>query len=288
MKIYLLKVRDVCQPNRQKFVYPKSNIDFGIEQDFHLYLLESNFLVNDPNEADWHYLPVYWTRWHLNHDYGKRGITELNHLVNEAIIDDRKTFTVCQYDDGTLINLRNTKLFLASRKSDFGVDVPLLCKSHKKPFFNQVKCFKASFVGRLETHPIRMQMSKELSDRSDVKIINGQLSSRGFVKMVLKSYLALSPRGYGGSSFRFFEAMQLGVVPLLIGDIDTRPFKNFLPWDEVSIYIKDPDELNGVLNNITNEELLQMGVNASHMYENHLKYQKWCHYVIKELNENVL
>ncbi len=288
MKIYILNVGDVCRPNSQTFVYPQSNIDYGIEQDFHIFLQRSNLVVNNPDEADWHYLPVYWTRWHLNHEYGKTGIAELAHLVIESIIDDRKTFTICQYDDGTLINLGKTKLFLASRKGDCGVDVPLLCKSHKKPFFKQVKCFKASFVGRLETHPVRIQMNNALSHRSDVKIINGQLGSREFVKLVLKSYLALSPRGYGGSSFRFFEAMQLGVVPILIGDIDTRPFKNFLPWDDVSIYVKDPNELNRIIDQISNKDLLQMGLCASRMYEDHLTYQKWCRYLLKELEENIL
>jgi hypothetical protein len=288
MKIYLLKVKNACQPKNQLFVYPKSNVDFGIEQDFHLFLKRSNLLVNDPNEADWHYLPVYWTRWHLNHNYGTTGLTELDHLVNEAIIDDSKTFTVCQYDDGPMIHLGGAKLFLASRKNLNGFDVPLLCKPHKKPFFKQVKSFKASFVGRLETHIIRSQMNDVLSSRLDVNIINGDLSTREYIKIILKSYLALSPRGYGGSSFRFFEAMQLGVAPILIGDIDTRPFKNYLKWDEVSIYIKNPNELNAVLDHKSNEELLQMGVSASKMYKNHLTYQKWCKYLIKELNDNIL
>jgi hypothetical protein len=288
MKIYILKVNYACQPNNQKFVYPKSNIDFGIEQDFHLFLKNSNLLVNDPNEADWHYLPVYWTRWHLNHDFGKIGLSELDHLVNEVMIDDSKTFTVCQYDDGPMIHLGSTKLFLASRKGHTGFDIPLLCKSHKKPFFKQVKSFKASFVGNFDTHVIRTQMNDVLSHRLDVKIINGHLSTRKYIKMLLKSYIALSPRGYGGSSFRFFEAMQLGVAPILIGDIDTRPFKKNLNWNQVSIYVKNPNELNAVLDHIPNEELLQMGASASEMYKNHLTYQKWCQYVIKELNENVL
>jgi hypothetical protein len=286
MKIYILKVCEKCQPKSQIFVYPQGNNDFGVEQDFHLFLRNSNLLVDDPNDADWHYLPIYWTRWHLSHNYGKNGLTELNYLANLSIIDDKKTFTICQYDDGPLINLGNTKLFLASRNSNSGIDIPLLCKSHKKPFFRQTKCFKASFVGRLETNIIRKKMSDVLFQRSDVKIINEQLGTSEFVKLMLKSYVALSPRGYGGSSFRFFEAMQLGVVPLLIGDIDTRPFKNFLPWDEVSIYVKNPNELNSILDSKSNEDLLKMGLKASEVYHNYLTYERWCQFVIKELDHN--
>jgi hypothetical protein len=287
MKIYLLKVGDIFQPKSQIFVYPKSNIDFGIEQDFHNFLKKSNFLVNDPQKADWHYLPVYWTRWHLNHDYGRTGLLELIELVDKVIIDDKKTFTVCQYDDGPLVGLGETKLFLASRKSSEGFDVPLLSKLHRKPIFKPSKHFKASFVGRLSTHPIRTIMSSVLSDREDVIVLDEEFSSEKYVEFILKSYIALAPRGYGGSSFRFFEAMQLGIVPLLIGDIDTRPFKKFLPWDDVSIYVDNPDCLIDALNKWNIMDLKIRGTRASEFYKHHLGYGKWCKYVLIELMEGI-
>ena len=135
MKIYLLPIDERFRPKSQPFKYPRHNNDFGVEQDFLDYLLKNkeNILVDDPIIADWHYLPVFWTRWHLNHDYAKTGLDELQEEVSNVVFDWSKTFTVCQYDDGPVIDLKNTLQFLASRKSDKGIDIPLLCQNHKMP-----------------------------------------------------------------------------------------------------------------------------------------------------------
>lgn len=284
MKIYILDINKFVQPERQRFVYPSHNKDFGVEQDFLEFLNKNRaLLTTNPNEADWHYLPVFWTRWHLNHDYGKFGINDLQQIVNSAIINDERTFTICQYDDGPIVDIGKTVQFLASRKSERGKDIPLLCNQHLKNFFVSSKRYLASFSGRLSTHPIRSEMANVLRGRSDICILDGDFGSSVFTQMILKSHLALAPRGYGGSSFRFFEAMQLGVVPILIGDIDTRPFKRFLPWDDFSGYIDDASTLNIFLGKKSLDDLKTMGKLAENIYNCCLTYQKWCRFVIKEL-----
>lgn len=283
MKIYLLKVSPCAQPKKQCIVYPRHNEDFGVEQDFIEFLYNKNYLTLNPAEADWHYLPVFWTRWHLNHDYGKTGRNELQRIIDDAILDDARTFTICQYDDGPLVELGRTVQFLASRKTEYGKDVPLLCKQHRKPWFIPKKKYLASFIGRLDTHPVRVAMHSILQSRTNISIFDGNMGTARFVKQVLQSHLALAPRGYGGSSFRFFEAMQLGVTPILIGDIDTRPFKRHLPFNEASFYVQDEIELIGLLDRIPVHELKEMGERAAQLYRDHLTYQKWCPYVLKEL-----
>ena len=279
-----MKTPEVLRPKSQKFNYPKHNNDYGVEQDFYDFLqANQEYLTNSTIEADWHYLPVYWTRWHLNHHYGNSGLQELQGYVDEVILEDSKTFTICQYDDGPIIDLGKTVQFLSSRKTLNGIDIPLLCKNHSRPWFTQKKQYLASFVGRIKTHPIRLQMFKELKDLEGIFIQDGNMSTRKFIRLLLQSYLALAPRGYGGSSFRFFEAMQLGVPPILLGDLDTRPFKKFLPWDLVSKYVKSIPELMDFLNQKTKSEFLIMGEESAIFFVNNLTYQKWCPYVFKEL-----
>lgn len=288
MKIYILGIDKAVQPRHQGFAYPRHNRDYGVEQDFLEFLMtNSSLLTSSREDSDWHYLPVYWTRWHLNHNYGKEGVEELQRYVDNVVKDDARTFTVCQYDDGPLVNIGQTVQFLASRKTECGIDIPLLCNHHKMPFFKPKKKYRAAFVGRLSTHLLREEMAVALKDRTDVVIHNGDIGTRDFVKMVLQSSLALAPRGYGGSSFRLFEAMQLGVAPVLIGDLDTRPFERFLPWQDVSIFVNNIDELNVALDEKTEDELMEMGMRAAELYWNHLTYQKWCPYVLKELQEAV-
>jgi hypothetical protein len=122
-----------------------------------------------------------------------------------------------------------------------------------------------------------------LSGRPDVFIYDGVKSSRYFVRKTLASWIALAPRGYGGSSFRFFEAMQLGVVPLFVGDVDTRPFKHFIAWDSCSFYVSRAAEVLRILEKVSYKELETMGQRAQDVYLNSLAFGRWCDLVVKEL-----
>lgn len=284
MKIYLIPLADEFKPVRQNSVYPAHNLDYGVEQDFEVYLTNSPHLLTDnAEEADWHYLPIYWTRWLVNHDYGSKGIKQLQNYVDNTIQNSKKTFTICQYDDGPVVNLKHTKLFLSSRKSKRGIDIPLLSSAHREPWFNLPKKYLGSFVGRLSTHKVRQEMSDALFHNPHYYIKDGNLGTRPYVNLMKRSYVALSPRGYGGSSFRFYEAMQLGTVPMLIGNLDTRPFKSYIDWDSCSIYTSKPEGIEKIIGGYRPETLLEMGRNAKKIFNDQLAYGKWGNLVINEL-----
>lgn len=287
MKIYILPISSNLQPSQQGFLYPKHNSDFGVEQDFYQFLQDHpEYLAGESSSADWHYLPVYWTRWHLQHDYGRAGLDELQELINATLLDDTKTFTICQYDDGPIVNIGKTLQFLASRKTEVGIDIPLLCDRHKKMMVFY-KSYLASFAGRINTHPTRSEMQRTLSSITDIHISDKDLDTVDYVRLLSKSYIALAPRGYGGSSFRFYEAMQLGVVPALIGDIDTRPFKDFINWDQISFYAVKADDLIEKMKMHTKGELKRMGKKASDVYHHDLTYQQWPKWVLADLEKKV-
>jgi len=275
----ILTVDPEFQPGAMKTIYPPHNrSDYGIEQDFQ----GSLGLVR--LSSGWDYLPIYWTRYHLLHDNGKTGQKALQDHVNNKIVRPEKTFTVCQYDDGPLVNLGDAILFLGSRKGQHGIDVPLMSYPHKD-VSALPKCLRASFTGRLRTHPIRSEMQRVLGQRADVDIRDASLGEKPFVDQILQSYIALCPRGYGGSSFRFFEAMQLGTVPMLIGDIDTRPFKRFLDWNSMSLYAETPEEANSLLDHHLPTKLIEMGQRARDTWYNELSFGHWWKYVFRELED---
>jgi hypothetical protein len=285
MKIYVLPINEQFFPEHQPRNYPPHNKDYGVEQDFLLFLgKHAEITAQSSNSADWHYLPIYWTRWHLNHDYGKTGLAELQQEISRVILDDKKTFTICQYDDGPLVDLGLTTIFLASRKTSLGIDIPLLCSPHRKPFFKPSKKYLAFFIGHLPTHPVRQQVFDQVKERNDVYLYDGDKGTRFYVQKMLQSKIALCPRGYGGSSFRFFEAMQLGVVPFLIGEIDTRPLKNYIDWDEISFYLPSANGLNDMLDSLDETDTRQMGKQAAKIWRQELTYQRWCNFAIKELD----
>jgi hypothetical protein len=285
LKIYVLPVPDKLQPPTQPFKYPAHNADYGIEQDFFAYLKHYDYLTANPKEAHWHYLPVFWTRYKRNVRFGQGSLEELKKEVEKVILNDEKTFTICQHKDAPFMPLGKTKLFLASRTGDIGIDAPLISSAHPVPSKLPKKKYLASFIGRFRTHPYRKEMFKLFKKRDDILILRGNKGEQFFVKTLLESYLSLCPRGVGGSSFRLLESMQLGVVPVLLGDLDTRPFKKFIDWDQVSFYSPTPSGLIDILENPDKKTLLEMGKRAKKLWKDTLSYQQWCKFVLLELQE---
>ena len=285
MKIYILPVSPEFQPLPLPYIYPPHNKrDYGVEQDFTAYLARHPELVtNDPAVADWHYLGIYFTRWHLNHGNGKYGHEELRREVDRCALCPERTFAVCQHDDGPLEYPDSAVQFLASRRGSKGVDIPLMSDPHAMPIAKPEKRWLASFVGRLETQPMRREMARILGAHDFIDIRDGQWGIPYFVHQMLESYVALCPRGYGGSSFRFFEAMSLGVCPMLIGDIDNRPFKKWIDWEQASAYARTPEEAEGLLKSTAPSDWLERGERAYEIYNRDLAWGQWCRYVFKEL-----
>jgi hypothetical protein len=79
--------------------------------------------------------------------------------------------------------------------------------------------------------------------------------------------------------------MQLGVAPFLVGDLDTRPFKKYIDWESCSFYTNDPKNIIDILANTKKEDLIMMGEKSLEIYDTMLSYQKWCNFVIKELED---
>jgi hypothetical protein len=284
MKIYILPVKKEFQPPTISVIYPPHNKDFmDGEETFLDYLKDrEDILTINPDEADWYYLPIFWTHWLVNHNFGNTGLDLLQAEVNRVLIDDSKTFTIYEYAEQPKVELGETISFLGSRTSPDGLDIPLLCRPHSTPQFSSKK-YLASFVGNISTHPIRQKLKDKLQYKPRV-LIAGSGGSNYFTQIMVESYIALCPRGYGGASYRFYEAMQLGTIPFLIGDIDHRPFKKFLDWNRVSLYTNNITGVEVLLNSLNESTLLAKGMRAKRFYEEELANGNWCKYILKELD----
>lgn len=288
MKIHILPVDPLFQPETQDFVSPPHNEQWNISRDFLAWLeAQPRLLVARESRADWSYLPIFWNAFYINHGWGEELQEELQAQIYLQVSRNRPTFTICEYDIAQMqphLDLCNMVVFTASRREEgTGIDIPLLCTPHALPETLPEKRYLASFVGNLDTWGIRSGMVDELGERDDCYLEHEQRGTDFFVNLMLESYVALAPRGHGGQSFRFYEAMQLGTVPCYVSDLDCRPFKKWIDWDACSLWLPSPAGLRDLLTDIPRERLLAMGAEAARVYDEHLRYGRWCGYVIKEL-----
>ena len=125
-------------------------------------------------------------------------------------------------------------------------------ESHPGLAFVAPKKYLFSFTGR-ESHAVRREIFRRYQERADCFVRNtsefnlftheqeGKLRSQAFFVQVLEaSKFALCPRGAGAASIRLFEAMRLGVAPIIVADRwilpkgpDWKSFALFVPEKEV-------------------------------------------------------
>jgi len=296
MKIYRMPVKDKFHLDHQEFVWPPQNQvpngDRGVEQDFDEWILQDEMLVDDMSKADWMYVPIFWNRhFFANRDLGGNwggNVDELAEEVERILSYDMPTFTIAEADIRVMmpdIYWNDMVMFCASRRGNTGIDIPLLSEPHPFPSPLPEKKWLASFMGNLETDGIRMSMRDELTGMDECRVEHAGVPTDEFTKIMLESYIALAPRGQGAQSFRFYEAMQLGVVPFYISDMDARPFQNWIDWDICSFWMKDTLYLKNYLNMLDKirGKLIKMGEFSKITYDDFLSYGNWCKFVIRTL-----
>ena len=226
----------------------------------------------DAIQTDMVYLPVFWTNLQ-NHPGFATNKVKYQMLLDQVLSflpSDTKYFTIVQHDDGPQLTLPpQTVVFGACTGT---IPLPLIyedtsCKLLTAP--RMKKSILASFVGTKTTHPLRGEMVRHLDGKQGIQCQGADVwkvnvvdqDAARFVEWTLRSKFCLAPRGYGRSSFRFFEAMQLDTIPVYIwDDMEWLPYKDVLDYSAFSISIpqRDLPQLYDRLRSISEETYQRM------------------------------
>jgi hypothetical protein len=275
----MLRILDVPQ-----YLLPKMPIQYPphqkqnpmIEEKFLKYFSKNYGSI----KSDLIYIPIQWTAYHLLNNYGEN-LELLNGFISDVFekFSGEKFFTFVQYDGGTLVELNNCRIFACSGsfaskigKNSSYEPIPLYSDPHRV-WKQKKKSYKAVFMGRI-THDIRKKMLNSLSgiegfklqtiesnkiDKSDVRI---------FKNLISKSIFGLCPRGYGPTSFRLYETIQLGSIPIIISDDFWLPFKDQIKWSDLALLVS-PKNIDNIPSLV--DELIESG-----KYKLMIEYGKDC------------
>ena len=225
--------------------------------------------------SEWIYLPVFWTNLQNHPGFAtQKGKYQLllDRVIHTYPVGSR-FFTCVQHDDGPGLRLPVGTVVYGACSGD--ISLPLLYEDRSERLLSAPRRafgerdILASFVGTMGTHPVREAMRKALESCDRV-----YLHSRGtwspsvpeedagrFIEVTSRSRFCLAPRGYGRSSFRFFEAMLLDVVPVYVwDDVEWLPYKEEIAYNRfcVSVHVSELPGLYDRLAGIQEKEYEEM------------------------------
>ena len=250
-------------PNKD--IYPPFKRGLYLEE----YFRHFHHTHDDLNEKRT-YIPAMWTNFQIAPWFQERKHTM--QIVLDAWIQSNHNengyYTIVQHDDGPLLSLPSNCIVYGACTGN--VYIPLIYEDIDMKLENiprveyDNKSILCSFVGTF-THHVRRVVYETYKNNPNFifnvienwsPVVDSQKQDN-FITLTSQSKYALAPRGYGRSSFRFFEILKLGVVPIYIwDDLEWLPYKDEIDYSKmcVSINVNDTDKLEGILQSITPEQ----------------------------------
>lgn len=277
-------------------IYPPFKNGRYMEEYFYDYVMEHK----DKYESDRVYIPVYWTNIQIHSNFQKMK-DNYNILLKRAyslLPEDTKYFTIVQADLGVELALPKDTLVFGACFGD--IPLPLIYEDKTNRLLNtpriENKTHIASFVGTSTTHPIRSKMiSKLISNKNYLfyskfnweNYVMNNLADK-FIETTILSKFCLAPRGFGRSSFRFFEAMLLDCIPVYFwDDIEWLPYKDVLDYSKFSVSINDNDikKTAELLGSISDEKYQSM-LDVLRSVRHYFTLEGMSEYIINKIKSN--
>ena len=282
---------DALRPASISPTYPPYHTGEYIEEYFFKRWNEENI------QTDRQYIDVFWTNNFCNSMFAGQQYENVQEQLDSVLSSNGKYFTVSQFDDGPFEKFpEDTLIFSAggNREGDNIIPIPLICGSIPKELIpNKEKTILASFVGSRNTHPIRMDMCNHLSGKEGYEISAGNWSTtvpmdnfKKFLDITCSSKFGLAPRGYGKSSFRMYEILQLGTVPVYISDVHYLPWSDELDWNDFCVPVNEDEieDIDTILKSISGVEYNNLLENGKKVYEEYFTLEGMFKKIIKRIS----
>ena len=279
-QIYLNEKFSQFRPDPKYPTYPPYHEGYYLEDYFY------NWFISQNLELDRYLIPVFWTTCYVDNCY--YGIQNILDTIDKS----KKYFTVAQHDDAIREILPPDTICFNAGGNGGGIPIPLVCSPIKDEVKPKVeKDIFCSFVGSI-THPIRNIMYQVLINNPKYIISAKNWTSsvsendfNNFINITSRSIFGLAPRGYGKTSFRLYECMQLGTIPVYIYDDKFIPFEEDIDWNEFSVLISinDLQNLDNILCSYTDDRIKQMQNNLYKYWIENFTMESICKKIISKI-----
>lgn len=245
------------------------------------YFLEY-WLRNRPNPGPV-YLPVLWSNFYQHaqlHEYTPTQFSRIQGSIRKLLdleLDrSKRYFTLLAYDHAIWdwhLFPRNVLVFSAGGWGD----VPIPWLKGSPPFSCPPKDILLSFVGRIDgasdATGVRSRMYAALKDNA--------LFAQGkdWRRIMRRSTFSLCPRGLGRATFRLYESLSVGSIPVNVwDDIEWLPYRDRIDWREISISVRIGDiaRLPAMLREYPQQRIAAMQSRIGELYETYFSLEGVC------------
>jgi len=271
-------------------IYPPYHTGPYLEEYFFQRFNEEN------SQLSRQYIDIFWTNVFCSAMFAGQQYQNIQQQLDSILFSDGRYFTVCQFDDGPFEKFPDDTLIFSAGGNRVGnniIPIPLICSSIPRELIpNKEKTIFASFVGSRNTHSIRMDMCNHLSGKEGYEISAGNWSTevpmdnfKRFLDVTCSSKFGLAPRGYGRSSFRLYEILQLGTVPVYISDIHYLPWTDELDWNDFCVPINEDEieDIDTILKSIDDVEYSRLLENGKKVYEDYFTLEGLFKNILKRI-----
>lgn len=273
---------------RTNHVYPPFN-----NQIFEDYFYD--YFKNNNIQTKRIYIPILWTNFYISRNYGNSDMSDIQNFLNN-LDRNEKYFTILQYDDGILQDLKDLdiKVFCAGGggqkkvpDKNIGYPIPLITRPNPKINLNKNRNILCSFMGAISgRHIVRERMRNVLSNNSSF-VLNEKISYESFTDIMERSLFSLCPRGYGATSFRICESLQHGSIPIYLYDKDWTPWSDEFDFNKIGLkfHIDDVDQIYDVIKNKNKDEIDEYIKYGREIYHEYFDYEGCSKKIIKKIND---
>jgi len=236
------------------------------------------------------YVPIFWTDLYLHTQSLRftprqleRWQSAAENLLDRQTANQRCYFTVLEYDH-MIWNWhkfpRNVAVFSAGGWGD--IPIPLLKGS--PPFACPPKDIPLSFVGRIDGSSnatnVRGRMRDVLRDLAHFT------EGPGWREIIGRSTFSLCPRGLGRTSFRLYEALSVGSIPIYLwDDLEWLPYRDEIDWSEIaiSLNIAEVDRLPRLLAEYSPQRIARMQERIAALYDDYFTLAGACRQIVRQV-----
>lgn len=261
---------------------PRNYIIF--EEYFGNYIKQANLKLSRE------YLPIYWTNYYISKNYAQNDMSDIQNYL-DSLDKSKKYFTVVQWDDGIVNNIDGLDLLIFASGGIGDYAIPLnsnfISEQPHIPI-EQLKLFY-SFVGSINgRHKVREIMANTIIDNSGF-ITDARYDYDSYLHIMSHSLFSLCPRGYGKTSFRIYESLMCGSIPVYIYDDPWIPYNDTLNFEDYGVlcHVSEIDSLLNKLKSFSKNQLENKRNCGKKIFQEYYTHSSIKNNIIKFLTQNI-